>query len=113
MKKSPAKEVEVDLGEAGILVLQAPKVLTPKERAHTQQILEQVAAAPGRQTIVLQAGWKHAVIKRPAPKPAQQAGCKKRLAPDQYWSFCGDFEFMADPALCTECGGPYALAREQ
>lgn len=64
MKHSPAKEVEVDLGEAGILVLQAPKVLTPKERAHTQQILEQVAAAPGRQTIVLQAGWKHAVIKR-------------------------------------------------
>lgn len=64
MKKSPAKEVEVDLGEAGILVLQAPKVLTTTERAETQKVLERIAAAPGRQTIVLQAGWKHAVIKR-------------------------------------------------
>lgn len=115
MKKSPGKEVEVDLGEAGLLILQYPKVLTPAQRKHTQQILEQVAvaAAPGRQTIVLEAGVKYQVIQRPEPKPAQQAGCKKRLAPDQYWSFCGDFEFMAGPALCTECGGPYALAREQ
>ena len=64
MKHSPAKEVEVDLGEAGILVLQAPKVLTPKERAQTQQILEQVAATQGRQTIVLEAGVKYKVIPR-------------------------------------------------
>ena len=64
MKHSPAKEVEVDLGEAGILILQFPKVLTPAQRKHTQQILEQVAAAPGRQTIVLEDGVKHRVIKR-------------------------------------------------
>ena len=64
MKHSPAKEVEVDLGEAGILILQYPKVLTPAQRKHTQQILEQVAAQPGRQTIVLEAGVKHRVIQR-------------------------------------------------
>lgn len=64
MKKSPAKEVEVDLGEAGILILQYPKVLTPAQRKHTQQILEQVAATPGRQTIVLEAGVKYQVIPR-------------------------------------------------
>lgn len=64
MKKSPAKEVEVDLGGAGILILQYPKVLTPAQRKHAQQILEQVAAQSGRQTIVLEAGVKHRVIQR-------------------------------------------------
>lgn len=66
MKHSPAKEVQVDLGESGILVLQYPKVLTPKERAKAQKILDHVAAQPGRQTIVLEAGVKHRVIPRGA-----------------------------------------------
>ena len=64
MKKSSAKEVEVDLGEAGVLILQYPKVLTPAQRKHTRQILEQVAAQPGRQTIVLEADVKYRVIQR-------------------------------------------------
>ena len=64
MKKSPAKEVEVDLGEAGILVLQYPKVLTAAQRKHAQQVLEKVAAQPGRQTIVLEAGVRYQVIQR-------------------------------------------------
>jgi hypothetical protein len=64
VKRSPAKEVEVDLGEAGILVLQYPKVLTPQQRAHTKAVMDQIAATPGRQTIVLEAGVKYSVIQR-------------------------------------------------
>lgn len=64
MATKNARQAEVDLGEAGILVLQYPKALTPKQRAHTQAVMEQIAANPGRQTIVLEAGVKHSVIKR-------------------------------------------------
>lgn len=64
MKKSPAKQVEVDLGAAGILVLTYRKPLTPAQRLTAQRVMEQVAANPGRQTIVLEDGCKHSIIQR-------------------------------------------------
>jgi hypothetical protein len=40
----------------------------------------------------------------------QIEGCKRKLAPGQYWSFCGETDMgQSLPALCTECGGEYKL----
>ena len=37
------------------------------------------------------------------PKPA---GCRRRLAPGQWWNFCGETDMgQTLPALCTDCGG--------
>ena len=37
-------------------------------------------------------------------------GCKRKLAPGQWWNFCGETDMgQTLPALCTECGGSYIL----
>lgn len=37
-------------------------------------------------------------------------GCRKRLAPGQWWGYCGETDMgQTLPALCTECGGNYTL----
>ncbi len=36
-------------------------------------------------------------------------GCRKKLAPDQYWTFCGETDMGSLPVLCTECGGELRL----
>lgn len=38
------------------------------------------------------------------------SGCRKKLAQDQWWNFCGETDFGSVPALCTCCGGEYILA---
>lgn len=39
------------------------------------------------------------------------AGCKRKLAEGQWWSFCGEADMgQSLPALCKECGGEYVLA---
>ena len=44
------------------------------------------------------------VIHKPQP-------CRKKLAPGQWWSFCGETDMgQTAPALCTECGGEDRLA---
>lgn len=40
-------------------------------------------------------------------------GCRKKLAPDQWWQTCGETDMgQTLPALCTECGGDYKLFEE-
>lgn len=44
-------------------------------------------------------------------KEFEPGPCEKRLAPGQYWGFCGETDMgQTEPALCTECGGEYKLA---
>lgn len=44
-------------------------------------------------------------------KPAK-AGCGKKLALGQYWTFCGETDMgQLSPALCVECGGKLELMR--
>lgn len=39
------------------------------------------------------------------------SGCRAKLGPDQWWTFCGETDMgQTAPALCTECGGPYIRA---
>lgn len=39
------------------------------------------------------------------------SGCRTKLAPDQWWSFCGETDMgQTAPALCTACGGEYIRA---
>lgn len=46
----------------------------------------------------------------PSLKTMEKQGCKKRLAPGQYWGYCGETDMgQSAPALCTECGGEYKL----
>lgn len=36
--------------------------------------------------------------------------CGKKLAKGQWWRFCGETDMgQTAPALCTECGGDFAL----
>lgn len=45
-----------------------------------------------------------------APKPAREP-CRRKLAPGQYWAFCGETDMgQGEPALCKECGGEFTLA---
>lgn len=45
-------------------------------------------------------------------KPAQREGCRRQLAPGQWWSFCGETDMgQTLPALCRECGGDLELQR--
>ncbi len=42
--------------------------------------------------------------------PFLTRGCRKRLAPGQWWAFCGETDMgQSAPALCTNCGGEYKL----
>jgi len=42
--------------------------------------------------------------------PFLTKGCRKRLAPGQWWAFCGETDMgQSAPALCTNCGGEYKL----
>ena len=41
----------------------------------------------------------------PLPSPPVPTGCRAKLAPGQWWAFCGETDFDSLPALCTECGG--------
>lgn len=42
-------------------------------------------------------------------KPAA-GGCGSKLAPGQYWSFCGETDMgQSMPALCDQCGGSFKL----
>lgn len=44
-------------------------------------------------------------------RKATMKGCRKSLAPGQYWRFCGETDMgQTAPALCTECGGELKLA---
>lgn len=46
----------------------------------------------------------------PSLKTRQKRGCRKRLAPGQWWAFCGETDMgQTAPALCTECGGEFKL----
>lgn len=41
-------------------------------------------------------------------------GCKRKLAEHQYWWWCGETDMgQGSPALCTECGGEYKLAKDE
>lgn len=43
--------------------------------------------------------------------PNAGKGCKKKLAPGQWFTRCGETDMgQTAPALCTECGGEYRLA---
>lgn len=44
------------------------------------------------------------------PKNVVNKGCRKLLAPNQYFTHCGEHtEGQEDPVLCTECGGKLRL----
>lgn len=44
--------------------------------------------------------------------PHAGKGCKKRLAEEQWFRFCGETDMgQTAPALCTECGGEYKLGQ--
>lgn len=46
----------------------------------------------------------------PSLKTRENRGCRKRLAPGQWWAFCGETDMgQTAPALCTECGGEFKL----
>ncbi len=39
--------------------------------------------------------------------------CGRRLADDQWWTFCGETDMgQTLPALCVECGGEYRLRED-
>lgn len=57
--------VSVDLGERHILVLQFKHVMTPEMRTNIQAAMTQIAAQPGRQTLILENGCQYSVIRRP------------------------------------------------
>jgi hypothetical protein len=69
--------VEVDLGERDILVLQFKHILTAEQRLHVSRAMAQIAAGPGRQTIVLEDGCEYSVIQREAaPSQADRIEAK-------------------------------------
>ena len=38
------------------------------------------------------------------------SGCRRKLAPGQWWGFCGETDMgQTGPARCTECGGEFIL----
>ena len=40
-------------------------------------------------------------------------GCRRPLADDQWWNFCGETDMgQTAPALCTECGGRFKLKED-
>ena len=41
-------------------------------------------------------------------------GCRRRLAPGQWWRRCGDTDMgQCAPVLCTECGGDLILEEKE
>ena len=40
--------------------------------------------------------------------------CGRKLAPGQWWTYCGETDMgQTDPALCTECGGSYKIEEKK
>lgn len=40
-------------------------------------------------------------------------GCRRRLAPGQWWTYCGETDMgQSLPYLCTECGGDLELENQ-
>ena len=43
----------------------------------------------------------------------QRKGCGRKLAPEQWWNYCGETDMgQTGPALCTKCGGPFRLEEQ-
>lgn len=54
--------------------------------------------------------WCQAMV-RPCSEPIR-TGCRRTLAPGQYWGYCGETDMGHTlPVLCTECGGPMILEK--
>lgn len=56
--------VEVDIGERDILVLSFKDLLKAEDRMRVKALMDQIASAPGRQTIVLENGCQASIIRR-------------------------------------------------
>lgn len=60
---------------------------------------------------VIEGKWS---LSWPSLKTRENRGCRKRLAPGQWWGFCGETDMgQTAPALCTECEGEFKLDRSR
>lgn len=56
----------------------------------------------------------HATHWMPLPAPPAARGCGAKLAPGQWWNFCGETDMgQTPPVLCTECGGDLKRAEQK
>lgn len=40
-------------------------------------------------------------------------GCGDKLAPEQWFKYCGETDMGSSPALCTDCGGEFKVASDE